>query len=194
MAGFEIPPIIARNRGVAEITAVAVLALALSVWVGNKARKQREEYDSGVTRLRTVARQVQDVRTSFQPATASENLSLGPADSITTAISHTARVALAQRIAQAAADAGLTGIRVEFTPGDSVSVPSRPGPGGQNASVAPYVLVVECQGGFAKLLTFVNSLPSVVALERIGGAHVGEAASGTTRYHVTLGVYEFGNG
>jgi len=56
-------------------------------------------------------------------------------------------------------------------------------------SVADYSLSIECSGGFAAVLTLVNSLPSSVALQRLTGA----SAKAVTKFRLTLAVFESGD-
>ena len=200
----DLGPAFSRHAAVVEVSAVAALALGLSLWLGVKAKRQRVEYAAGVERLRSLAQQVDQIRATFKPLTDAEGTKGGaPDDSSGAAIAHTARLALAQSVAQAAEQAGLTGVRVQFLPADSASLPPRPQVGSRPVSAAAYLLAVECDGGFGTLLTFVSNLPSVVTLERIGAIRArssgiggtGGAGTGsaTVHYRVNLGVYEFAN-
>src|SRR5437016_1359390 len=93
----DITAALSRNRLVVETVAVAVVALAGALVLGLKARRQVAEYVAGTARLQSVARQVQEVQATFRPAAVAENARLGtPVDSAGAAISHTARLALAE--------------------------------------------------------------------------------------------------
>lgn len=179
------------NRVAMEVTGLALLAIIVALLLGEKAKGQRAQDEITQRRLATTYEQMQQVQRGFQPGTPVE---AGRwkllADSQWLAISHTQRLSLAQRVTLAAENAGLQNVKVRFGPADSSgALVPRPAVGGRAVSAANYTLVIDCEGGFARLLTFVNYIPAVVSIQHVSAARVGPA----TRYRVTLAVYEVAN-
>ena len=77
-------------------------------------------------------------------------------------------------------------MRVKFAAPDSAAAPDKPDLFASTVAVADYGVSIECEGGFAALLSFVGQLPPSVALQRISVVH-DKAGS---HFHVMLAVFE----
>lgn len=191
MTGRDLQAAFREHRGAMEVTGLAVLVIVVALLLGVKAGGQRAQDDLTRRRLSSTYDQMQQVQRGFQPGTPLEVSRWKVlADSQWLAISHAQRLSLAQHLTLAAENAGLQNVRVRFGPADSSgALPQRPAVGGRAVNAANYTLVIDCEGGFARLLTFVNYIPAVASVQHISAARAGSA----TRYRVTLAVYEVAN-
>ena len=191
MNSRDVRSVLESNRPVAGVVGLSLLSIVISLVVGMKASSQRMQDGLAAKRLENSYEQLQQVQRGFQPGTPTElNRWRVAADSQWLAIPHGLRLSLAQRVTLAAESAGLRSVRVRFGPADSLgSAPQRPSLGGRAVSLANYTLVIECEGGFAHLLTFVNYMPAVVSIQRVTALRGASAA----RYRITLAVYEVAN-
>ena len=191
MTGQDLRTVFRTNRGAMEVTGLAVLAIVVALVLGVKAKGQRAQDEIMERRMSATYDQIQQVQRGFQAGTPLEvDRWKRLADSQSVAISHAQRLSLAQRVTLAAQNAGLQNVRVRFGPADSSgALAVRPAVGGRTVSAANYTLVIECEGGFARLLTFVNYIPAVVSIQHVSAARFGSA----TMYRVTLAVYEVAN-
>lgn len=181
------PPRARRDWVKVEITALAILAIAICVALGVRARKRSTAVHGEVDRLRSVASGIQQFQASFQPVTATERgrwAALPDSGAGALAIAPENRLALTETIARLAESSGLEHPRVSFGAADSVVVARDIA--GLDAAPGDYTISIDAGGGFSELLTFVNALPVAVSVARLDGIR----DSSRARFHVTLAVYE----
>jgi len=176
-----------RYRVQSEALGISVLAILISVWLGTSARRQAAPLVTEHDRLRAAQREISDFRASFRPASPGEEAAARIPDSLAMTVSHDARIALAQRIAQQAERSGLGNVRVRFAAADTASQPRAPQLVDGSAQVAAYSMVVEGDGGFATALSLVRQLPPAVALQRMTADRT---KSGVVHYTLVLAVFE----
>lgn len=167
--------------------AVAVVALVL----GTAAHRRSAPARSEASALESAERLVEQFRSSFRQASPAEQAGWQHGlDSLGIGMAGGTKLQLAQSIAHGAEAAGLRSIEVRFGTADSAFVPPRGG--GDFVAVAPanYTVVISGVGGFANVVTFVNSLPPAVSVIRLDAAR----DKAVTRYRISLAVYENTNG
>jgi hypothetical protein len=179
------PPRKRRDWLKLETCGLALLAVAVCLALGARARQRASATHNEVMRLQSVVSSIQQFEARFQPITPLERRrwSSQP-DSGLLGIAPDDRLSLTESIARLAENSGLETPRVSFGSADTTAAPhSRPG---SNATLGDYTITIDAAGGFAQLLTFVNALPVSVSVAHLDCSR--EAS--TTRFHVTLAVYE----
>jgi hypothetical protein len=163
-----------------SIAAIAVAAALIFAVLGVKARRAAAPFGKQLIELQGAAASIADFKRGFVPPDPREQLRWNASpEELALGISHGHRLSLAQLITASAEGFHLRDIRVRFSPPDSaIAAKARLAADGSPVPLAGYTLSVEFSGGFADALTFVNSLPATVVLERFrvlrsaGGSHV----------------------
>lgn len=178
----------AANSRSLVISAVAVVTVGLSLWVGVPALKERAQLATEEARLEGLIRSSALWVSEFQPAsndesaiwqsTASEIAALG--------VSPSERLTLAQIVARRAEDAGYTPAHIKFVPPPAANLAPRQ-VAGVTFSPAGYALQVTGSGSLTTLNRFVDALPPAVALQSISLAG---AADGSASTSIMLSVFE----
>jgi hypothetical protein len=176
-----------RDRPHVERSLIAGVALVVAAVLGTMANRRLQPLEKQMSSLRAAARTISSFQRSFQvPTEAERQLWASSDDSLALSVPAGSRLPLAQTVARNAEGAGLVGVRVRFAPADSLYVPPRTSNADAAISPSKITVIVECEGGFASLLTFVNTLPPAVSVIRLSGMR----GKTTTVYHITLAVYE----
>jgi hypothetical protein len=176
------------NQLAYSTTAIAAVAAIMFAGLGVKARRAAAPFGRELIELQGAAANIAAFKRGFVPPEPREQLRWNASpEELALGISHGHRLSLAQLLTSSAEGVQLRDIRVHFTPPDSAMAASpRLAADGTSVPLAAYALNVEFSGGFADALTFVNSLPATVVLERFrvlrspGGSH----------FALVLAVYE----
>ena len=174
-----------RYRVHAECIAVAAFACVSFVALGVAAKRKLMPARAEQASVSMVESEVSSFRSAFRPAAAGVDVPTLP-DSFAIAVSRDERMSLAGELAARAEAAGLRSVRVNFAAPDSSAAPEHPDFFAQQVSVADYGIAIDCAGSFAAVLSFVNQLPSTVAVQRITAVR-DKAGS---HFHVMLAVFE----
>jgi len=179
----QLRALVARYRVQSAVIGVSIVAVVLFVAIGVRLRHAAEPLRLETTRLGATASELSAFRAAFVKSSPESDVRLSQlADSLGAAIARDNRVALAQQVAARAEAMGLTGVRVRFTPADSVSLPQHPA----FFSAASYALGLDANGSLEDVLSLLGQLPSSVALERLEAAR----ARGTTQFRLSFAVVE----
>ena len=185
-----------ENRGATERLVVAVFVAAVALALGRQAHARLSPLRLQEAHLASVAANVRQFRSSYRTPTAQEEkLFATRPDTTTLGIGRDSRLALVQRIAMEAEEAGLRDVQVRFAGTDSAFVPPRTLLGSPDLPVANYAISLDCTGSFADLLMFVSRLPVAVSVSRLRSQRL-ESAGGSVAggYSLILAVYEATNG
>ncbi len=169
-------------------TMVAVVAAFIFAGLGLKARRAAAPFGKQLVELQGTMRTLEDFRRGFRPPNPEEQLLWNASsEALALGIRHQQRFSLGQTVTSQAEALGLRDVRVRFAAADSgLSAQPRVGASGAPVPVAAYAMSVEFSGGFENALTFVNSLPVTVVVERFRVSKV----PGGPHFSLTLSVYE----
>ncbi|HEY4217835.1 MAG TPA: hypothetical protein VGM67_11905 [Gemmatimonadaceae bacterium] len=156
-----------RYRVHAECIGVALFAFVAFVGVGVAAKRRLAPVRADQVSVSMVESELSNFRTAFKPEPVGHDVLMALPDSFAISVPRANRVSLAGDLASRAEQVGLRNVRVNFAPPDSSAAPEHPEFFGAPVSVADYGVAVECGGSFAAVLSFVDQLPSSVALQRI---------------------------
>lgn len=178
-----------RHRLLGEVVGVSLLAIVVYVSIGISARRRTAPIRPEVAKLNSAVAEVSQFRAAFKPSSPEQDVRmLNVPDSLSVALPRDQRVSLAQQIAERAERAGLSDVRVKFVLPDSAAAPDRPDLMSTSVTVADYTMSVECNGGFAEMLSLINHLPPSLAVQRI----TANRTKTGTQYHLILAVFEAG--
>ena len=166
--------------------------LAVSVWVGLRARSGSAELAGKYAGGQQTADQLATAQQQFRVPSSAESAALlvESARMGALGVPLSERVSLMEFLARLADASSLSEVRVSFKAGmDSSFIPPR-SIGADPISPAAYSVSLDFTGSFAGLVQFVSSLPPSVSVSRLGAARNG----GHTGYHIVLSVYELPNG
>jgi hypothetical protein len=183
---FRLRSAIARSRVQSECAGVALLAFVVFVALGVAARHKSIPVKAEQARLANAAAELVSFRAAFRASTPERDAGSPLPDSYAVSVERDLRMTLAQQLAAAGEQDGLTDVQVNFAAVDSTAAPARPALVDGSVALADYAVSLDCDGGFAAVLSLVNQLPASVALERIAAVR-GRA---TTHFHITLAVFE----
>jgi hypothetical protein len=169
------------------LLAISVLALVFVGAVGFRAWKLDSSRQTELRRAQSALSSFADLRRQYVPAVAAESIAwrrtwlqlqeLG--------VGSDQPITLTQRVARTAEDAGLSNVRVLIDPPDTLGQ-QRVATGGVQSKPASYSLRVECRGGLASVLAFLDQLPPSVAPTALNLVR----QDGRGPHRITLAVYE----
>ena len=169
------------------LLAVAVFALVLLAGVGIRAWKLDSARQVDLRRAESVLSSFADLKRRYVPAVAAESIAwrrtwldlqeLGVGSSEQPLV-------LTQRVARSAEDAGLTAVKVHIEAPDTLGKPFTAE--GVQSKPASYSLRVECRGGLASVLAFLDQLPPSVSPTQFSLMR----QDGRGPHRISLAVYE----
>lgn len=181
-------------RPAVTLLAAGVLATGLLAWSGLRASRLVSARRLEVRRARTTLEAFASLRRRYEPAVAAESISWRRTMSQLRELGVVGdeRLAMTQRIARAAEDAGLGGVKVNITEPDTAGGSTRPSSEGVQSTSAPFSLLVEGRGGLASVIAFLGALPPSVAPTTV--SLVRQDGRGPHRIRLTVYELTFSNG
>jgi hypothetical protein len=167
---------------------VAVLVIAVSAWVGIRARRASAELAGKRAAWEQTASRLATIQQQFRAPTSTESAGLmAEAGSMgALGVPRDEKLNIVDVVGRLAEACALNNVRVtaRAVP-DSAFIAPRP-IGGVAVAPADYALAVEFVGSFANAQKFVSSLPPSVSLSRLSAAGRG----GRVLYQLVLSVYQ----
>ncbi len=182
----ELRAAMTRHRRQGFVTVLSLVVLAIAVTMGAGAKRQLAPAKITNSRLHQSMNEIDAFRAAFKAAAPVEDARLVLPDSLDVSVPHDLRMSMAGQLATRAERAGLSNVRVRFAPADSAAPPPRPDFLGRTVTVGDYTIALDCEGGFAALLSFVNHVPAATALQRIIASRSAKGVS----YHLVFTVLE----
>jgi hypothetical protein len=170
------------------VMGVSLVVIGASVFVGAKARSAGQALEQKRASWEQAANQLATVQQQFRAPTGTESAALIAEGSRlgSLGVQPDDRLSLLDAVGRLAETAGLTEVQVNTkATTDSLYAADRSVPG-STVRKADYALTVDCGGGFAAAVQFVNTLPPSVSVSRFYAARTPSGA----RYRILLSVYE----
>jgi hypothetical protein len=190
MTADELKASFARYRPQLEVVVFGVALMAIGAWVGVTAHRSRAMLAKDADVLQAQVARNERWRSEYRPPSAAEMEQWRQAESALGRLGVTSaeRITVAQVVARAAEESGLSGVRVRFSVADTAAAAAAPVEqvGTHKFHPAPYRLVVSGLGPYDAFVRFVGSLPPSVSVQQLSSSR----AAGGIVHQLVLSVIE----